>query len=33
LAAVAAVATGVVGQHEVAADLLEIIRPHLATFE
>lgn len=33
LAAVAAVATGVVAQHEVAADLMEILKPRLAAFE
>lgn len=33
LAAVAAVATGVVAQHEVAADLMEVLKPRLAAFE
>jgi len=33
LAAVAAVATGIVAQHEAAADLMEILKPRLAAFE
>lgn len=33
LAAVAAVATGIVAQDEVAADLMEILKPRLAAFE
>jgi hypothetical protein len=33
LAAVAAVANGIVAKHEVAADLMEILKPRLADFE
>lgn len=33
LAAVAAISTGIVAKHEVAADLMEILEPRLAAFE